>query len=158
MLLKAAAAAAVVVLAGCGGSSDEEPAPATTIAGSTFPAGCQVTDVDSIVGAFLLRPALAPAGFFQLYASYDSDGRKFVTRNRAKALAHLRARAAAGETRRLLSLRVQPQDVNHVRIAYSLTRSAPDFRERRIFTRLAKGAGTIDCAHGLVAAWVMKGP
>ena len=45
-----------------------------------------------------------------------------------------------------------------MRITFSITRFAPDFRRRGIHTRLAQGGGTIDCAHGLVAAWVMKGP
>ena len=65
---------------------------------------------------------------------------------------------AAGERARLLSLRVNSQDINHARITFSITRFAPDFRKRGIHTRLAQGGGTIDCAHGLVAAWVMKGP
>jgi hypothetical protein len=110
------------------------------------------------VTAFLAHPTLAPPSFFEIYAAYETDGRTFVSRKRAKALAHLRARQAAGERSRLLSLRVSPQDVNHARITFSLTRFAPDFRARGIHTRLARGGGTIDCAHGLVAAWVMKGP
>ena len=45
-----------------------------------------------------------------------------------------------------------------MRITFDLTRIAPDFRERGITTRIASGAGTVDCAHGKVAAWVVKGP
>jgi hypothetical protein len=123
-----------------------------------LPPGCSVAEVDRIVTSFLARPQLAPPTFFELYAAYDSDGRAFVSKKRAVALAHLRARAAAGERSRLLSLRVKSQDINHVRITFSITRFAPDFRARGIHTRLAQGGGTIDCAHGLVAAWVMKGP
>jgi hypothetical protein len=159
LLRLAALAAAAVAAAGCGDST-EEASPTTTAAAAdaSFPAGCKIPDVDTIVTAFLARPELAPAGFFQTYASYETDGRTFVTRNRAAALKHLQARRSLGERRRLLSLRVEPQDFNHVRIRYSLTRFAPDFRARGIHTRVAEGAGTIDCAHGKVAAWVMKGP
>ena len=158
MLLRSAALLiAVAALAGCGGSS-KDAATTTTAPASTLPPGCSVSDVDRIVTSFLARPQLAPPSFFELYASYDSDGRTFVSKKRAVALAHLRARAAAGERARLLSLRVSKQDINHVRITFSITRFAPDFRSRGIHTRLAQGGGTIDCAHGLVAAWVMKGP
>ena len=158
MLLKAAALlAAVAALTGCGGSS-KEAAATTTAPASTLPPGCSVSDVDRIVTSFLARPQLAPPAFFELYAAYDSDGRKFISKKRAVALAHLRARVAGGERARLLSLRVSKQDINHVRITFSITRFAPDFRSRGIHTRLAQGGGTIDCAHGLVAAWVMKGP
>jgi hypothetical protein len=48
--------------------------------------------------------------------------------------------------------------VNHVRITFRLTRFAPDFRRRGIHGRLAQGGGTIDCAHGKVAAWAQRGP
>lgn len=95
---------------------------------------------------------------FQLYATYESDGGKFITRKRAAALAHLRARQAAGERLRVISLRVAPQDVNHVRITFEVTRYAPDFGKRRLHGRVANGAGTIDCAHQQVAAWILKGP
>ena len=159
MLLRAAASlAAALALAGCGGSADEAAPTTTAPTASSLPPGCSVAEVDRIVTGFLARPELAPPSFFELYAAYDSDGRKFVTKKRAAALAHLRARRALGERARLLSLRVTNQDVNHARITFSLTRFAPDFRTRRIHTRLAQGGGTIDCAHGLVAAWVMKGP
>ncbi len=159
MLLRAVAALAVTLaLAGCGGDSSDEAAPTTTTQASSLPPGCSVEEVDRIVTSFLARPQLAPPSFFELYAAYDSDGRQFVTKKRAAALAQLRARQRLGEQARLLSLRVTNQDINHARITFSLTRFAPDFRARGIHTRLAKGGGTIDCAHGLVAAWVMKGP
>ena len=131
MLLKSAALlVAVAALAGCGGSS-KETAPTTTAQASTLPPGCSVSDVDRIVTSFLAHPQLAPPPFFELYAAYDSDGRKFVTKKRAVALAHLRARVAAGERARLLSLRVNSQDINHARITFSITRFAPDFRKPR---------------------------
>jgi hypothetical protein len=154
VLLKIAAAAAVLVLAGCGGGTKAE----TTSAGPELPAGCTVPDVDRIVTAFLATPDLAPPSFFQVYASYENDGRAFVARQRAKALAHLRVRRLLGERDRLIQLRVSPQDVNHVRITFQITRFAPDFRQRGIHGRLSSGAGTIDCAHGKVAAWVQRGP
>jgi hypothetical protein len=140
------------LLAGCGGSAE----PASTTA--ELPPGCTVDEVDAIVTSFLQKPDLAPAGVFQVYAAYDGDGGRFVARNRAKALAHLRARKSLGEVDRLIQLRVAPQDVNHARITFRLTRSAPDFRRRGIHGRLAQGAGTIDCAHGKVAAWAQRGP
>jgi hypothetical protein len=45
-----------------------------------------------------------------------------------------------------------------VRVTFRITRFAPDFRRRGIHGRLVSGAGTIDCAHQKVAAWVSKGP
>ena len=81
---------------------------------------------------------------FQLYAAYESDGGKFITRKRAAALAHLHTRQAAGEKLRLIQLRVAPQDVNHVRVTFELTRYAPDFGKRQLHGRVANGAGTID--------------
>jgi hypothetical protein len=110
VLLRLAGAAALLGLAGCGGSSDTA---ATTT--SSLPAGCSVEQVDAIVTAFLAKPDLAPPSFFQTYAAYDSDGRAFLTKRRSEALTHLRARLAVGERDRLISLRVAPEDVNHVR-------------------------------------------
>jgi hypothetical protein len=159
VLLRAGATtAAALALTGCGGSSKDATPTTTAAATASLPAGCSVEDADRIVTAFLTRPELAPPSFFEIYAAYETDGRKFVSKRRAAALEHLRARVALGERSRLISLRVRPQDVNHVRITFSLTRFAPDFRARGLHLRLAQGGGTIDCAHGLVAAWVMKGP
>ena len=153
MLLRLAALASVaLVLAACG-SSKNAAAPK-----SNLPPGCTVAEVDGIVNAFLAHPAVAPTSMFQLYATYESDGGKFITRKRAVALAQLRARQAAGEKLRLISLRVAPQDINHVRVTFELTRFAPDFGPRKIHGRVANGAGTIDCAHQKVAAWIVKGP
>ena len=45
-----------------------------------------------------------------------------------------------------------------LRIGFQLTRYGPDYRKRGIHQRLVKGAGTLDCAHQKVAAWVSKGP
>lgn len=154
MLLKLAAVAALLALAGCGASAKQ----AATTTTSGLPPGCTVPEVDTIVTRFLAMPDLAPAGTFQVYAAHDGDGRRFVARNRAKALAHLRARLALGEVDRLIELRVLAQDVNYARITFRLTRYAPDFRHRGIHGRLAQGGGTIDCAHGKVAGWVMRGP
>jgi hypothetical protein len=151
VLLRVCAAALLLTLAGCGGSAKHT---STT----ELPPGCTVDEVDALVTTFLATPDLAPVGFFQVYAAYDGDGRRFVARNRTKALAHLRARRSLGEVDRLIQLRVASQDVNHVRITFRLTRFAPDFRRRGINGRLAQGGGTIDCAHGKVAAWAMRGP
>jgi hypothetical protein len=151
VLLRICAAALLLALGGCGGSAKR----AST---TGLPPGCTVEEVDAIVTSFLAKPDLAPAGVFQVYAAYDGDGRRFVARNRAKALAHLRARRTLGEVARLIQLRVAPQDVNHARITFRLTRFAPDFRRRGIHGRLAQGGGTIDCAHGKVAAWAQRGP
>lgn len=155
MLLRASAAAAALALAaGCGGSAK----PDASTAGSRLPPGCTADEVDTIVATFLAHPDLAPASFFQRYSASDSDGRTFVARRRGAALAHLRRRLALGERDRLISLRVFAQDVNHVAITFQLTRYAPDFRARGIHARLARGAGTVDCAHGKIAAWTMNGP
>jgi hypothetical protein len=156
VLLRLALAASAFALAACS-SGGKEP-QTTTAAVPQLPAGCSVADVNRIVTSFLAKPDLAPPSFFQVYAAYESDGRAFVTRRRAKALAHLGFRRALGERDRLIELRVGPQDVNHVRITYRITRYAPDFRRRGVHGRLASGAGTIDCAHGKVAAWVQRGP
>ena len=154
MLLKiAATAVAAIALAACGGTKKAAPPRSDNL-----PPGCTVNEVDSIVTSFLAHPSLAPPAMFQVYATYESDGGKYVTRKRAAALAHLRARQAAGEKLRLIQLRVSPQDVNHVRVTFVVTRFAPDFGKRKIHGRVANGAGTIDCAHQTVAAWIVKGP
>jgi hypothetical protein len=155
VLLRIVAAALVVLaLTACGGGSKKQAAAPK----SDLPPGCTVAEVDQIVRTFLVRPNLAPAGSFEVYATYESDGRKFVAHKPAAALAHLRKRLRLGEKSRVIELRVGKQDFNHVRITFQLTRYAPDFLRRGIHTRLAKGGGTIDCAHQQVAAWVTQGP
>jgi hypothetical protein len=155
VLLRIVAAALVVLaLTACGGGSQKQAAAPK----SDLPPGCTVAEVDQIVRTFLVRPSLAPAGRFEVYATYESDGRKFVAHKRAAALVHLRRRLRLGEKSRVIELRVGKQDFNHVRITFQLTRYAPDFLKRGIHTRLAKGGGTIDCAHQQVAAWVTQGP
>lgn len=152
MLLRIAAVALLAAaLAACGGTKKAQPK-------SQLPPGCTVPEVEQIVNDFLATPSFAPAGQFDVYASYDSDKRTFISHSAAQALAHLSGRRALGERDRLLSLRVGAQDFNHARITFTLTRFAPDFLRRGIHTRLAQGGGTVDCAHGKVAAWVMKGP
>jgi len=154
MLLRIAVTALVVIaLAACGGGAKKAAAPV-----SDLPTGCTVDEVSKIVDDFLARPTLAPPGSFEVYATYESDGRKFVAHKPAVALAELRRRLRLGEKDRVIELRVGKQDFNHVRITFQLTRYAPDFLKRGIHTRLAKGGGTIDCAHQAVAAWVTKGP
>ncbi len=153
LLRRLAAAAAFAALAGCGGSTKP-----TTTGASQLPPGCSAAEVDTIVTAFLAHPDFAPAPFFQSYDASESDGRSFVARSRARALVHLRSRAALGERDRLISLRVYQGDINHVRILFQLTRYAPDFRSRGIHGRLARGGGTVDCAHAKIAAWTMNGP
>lgn len=145
-------AVAALALTACGGSK-KQAAPK-----SDLPPGCTVPEVSRIVDDFLAHPTLAPAGSFEVYATYESDGRKFVTHKRAPALAQLRRRLRLGEVSRVIELRVGKQDFNHVRITFQLTRYAPDFLKRGIHTRLVTGGGTIDCAHQEVAAWVTKGP
>ena len=153
MLLKGAALAlAVVALTACGGAK-KSAAPK-----SQLPPGCTVPEVEQVVRDFLVHPTLAPPGQFEVYATYESDGRKFLARTRAPALAHLRRRLRLGEQSRLIELRVGKQDFNHARITFQLTRHAPDYVGRGIHLRLVKGGGTIDCAHQQVAAWVTKGP
>jgi hypothetical protein len=157
VLLRVAALALVAVgIAGCGGGT--KSAATTTTTTNNLPPGCTVDEVNGIITGFLSHPQLAPPAMFQVYATYESDGGKYVTRKRAAALAHLRARHAAGEKLRLLQLRVSPQDVNHVRVTFEVTRFAPDFAARKLHGRVANGAGTIDCAHQQVAAWILKGP
>jgi hypothetical protein len=148
-------ALAVLALAACGESSKKQAAPAPA---SDLPPGCTVAEIDHIIREFLVRPSLAPAGSFEVYATYESDGRKFVARKPARALAQIKQRLRLGEKNRVIELRVGKQDFNRARITVQLTRYAPDFLERGIHTRLAKGGGTIDCAHQKVAAWVTKGP
>jgi hypothetical protein len=144
-----------LALAACGGGGGAKKAAAPA---SDLPPGCTVPEVSKIVDDFLARPTLAPAGSFEVYATYESDGRKFVAHKRTVALAHLRQRLRLGEKSRVIELRVGKQDFNHARITFQLTRYAPDFLQRGIHTRLARGGGTIDCAHQAVAAWVTKGP
>ena len=144
-------ALAVLAFTACGAKKQAAPK-------SNLPPGCTVPEADRIVCDFLAHPTLAPAGTFELYASYESDGRTFVARRRTAALAHLRQRQRLGERSRLIALRVAPKDFNHVRIDFRLTRFGPDYLKRGIHQRLVRGAGTLDCAHQKVAAWVSKGP
>jgi len=154
VLLRLAALATVALLAaGCGGGGGKEEQDT-----SGLPPGCSPAEVDGIVTDFLATPDLAPASEFDVVGFNETDGRKILLRTRAKALAYLRSRQALGERDRLLQLRVAKDDFNHARVTFQLTRYAPDFLKRGIHTRLAQGAGTIDCAHGKVAAWVVKGP
>ena len=144
--------ALAVLAAGCGGG---KKAAADQ---SGLPPGCSPAEVDSIVTSFLTKPDLAPAGDFDVVGFNESDGRKTVLRARPKALAYLKRRQALGERDRLIQLRVAKDDFNHARVTFRLTRYAPDFVQRGIHMRLAQGAGTVDCAHGKIAAWVVKGP
>jgi hypothetical protein len=153
MLLRVGLGALVVLALTACGDSKTQAAPK-----SGLPPGCTVPDVDRVVSDFLARPSLAPQGSFEVYATYESDGRKFLARKPAKALAQLRQRLRLGEKSRVIELRVAKQDFNHVRITFQLTRYAPDFLKRGIHTRLVRGGGTIDCVHQKVAAWVTKGP
>jgi hypothetical protein len=154
LLRLAALAVLAAALAACGGSGKKD----TQTTGSQLPPGCSVAEADQVVTSFLSSPTLAPQADFDVYASYESDKHSFVAHLVPKALTYLHARQKLGERSRLLSLRVGKLDFNHVRITFSLTRYAPDFADRGIHTRLAKGAGTIDCAHQRIAAWVQKGP
>ena len=158
MLLRRAIALAVVIaLTGCGSSKTATSTTATTPK-STLPPGCTVAEVEQTVRDFLAHPSVAAPGTFEVYATYESDGRQFVARTPAKAVAHLAQRRRLGEQSRLIELRVATQDFNHARITFQLTRFAPDFAQRGIHQRLVKGGGTIDCAHQKVAAWVTQGP
>jgi hypothetical protein len=152
LLRIAAMAVAALALTACGGSK-KQAAPK-----SDLPPGCTVPEVSKVVDDFLAHPTLAPAGSFEVYATYESDGRKFIAHKRAPALRHLRQRVRLGEVSRVIELRVGKQDFNHVRITFQLTRYGPDFLKRGIHTRLVTGGGTIDCVHQAVAAWVAKGP
>lgn len=153
MLLRPALLAAVLALAACGGGGAKDVAPK-----SRLPPGCTIPEVEQTIDAFLATGAVAPASEFEVFGSKESDGRKVLLRRPAQVKAWFRERSALGERTRLIQLRVGKQDFNHARITFKLTRSAPDFRDRKIFTRIAEGAGTIDCAHQKVAAWVMRGP
>jgi hypothetical protein len=139
VLLRGLPLVAALALAGCGGDSRE----AATTTTSSLPPGCSVAEVKSIVTRFLDRPDVAPPGFFQVYGTNESDGRKFVSRARARTLAHIRERKRLGERQRMLSLRVAPQDVNYVRITVTLTRTAPDFGRRGIRTRIRRRHGRL---------------
>ena len=143
---------AVLALTACGGAKKQAAQQ------SQLPPGCSVAEVDQVVRDFLLRPSFAPPGTFEVYATSESDGHKLIARKRATALVQARRRVALGEVSRLIALRVGKQDFNHARITFQLTRRAPDYTARRIHNHLVTGAGTIDCAHQLVAAWVTKGP
>jgi hypothetical protein len=152
VLLRLGAVALVAAaLTACG--SDKKAAPI-----SQLPPGCSVPEAEQVVTSFLRSPSFAPQRDFDVYASYETDKRSFVAHLVPKALAYLHARHKLGERDRLISLQVGKLDFNNARITFSLTRYAPDFAARGIHTRLAKGAGTIDCAHQKIAAWVQKGP
>ena len=153
MLLRAGVLLAVLALAACGGGSKKQAQPA-----SQLPPGCSVAEVETIVNAFLATGAVAPPATFDVFGSKESDGRKVLIHKPAGVAAWFRQRKALGERDRLIQLRVGKLDYNRARITFALTRSARDFVPRKLFTRLARGAGTVDCAHQKVAAWVMQGP
>ena len=150
MLLRAGVVLAVLALAACGGSAKH--------ATSLLPPGCSVPEVEQIVNDFLATGAVAPAASFDVFGSKESDGRKVLLRRPAQVRAWFAARKKVGERDRLIELRVARQDFNRARMTFKLTRFASDFRGRGIYGRIAEGAGTIDCAHQKVAAWVMQGP
>ena len=152
MLLRAAFVLAVLALAACGGGSKKaEPK-------SQLPPGCSIPEVEQTIDAFLASGDVASAAEFDVCGSRESDGRKVLLRKPSQVKAWFDARRKLGERDRLIQLRVGKQDFNHARITFRLTRSAPDFRARKIYQRVAAGAGTIDCARQKVAAWVMQGP
>jgi hypothetical protein len=157
LLRIAVASLLVLALAACG-SGSKKAATTTTPPKSTLPPGCTVPEVETVVKNFLARPTVAKPGVFEVYATYESDGRKFLAHTPAKAVAHLKQRQRLGEKSRLIQLTVGYQDFNHARITFQLTRYAPDFLKRGIHQRLVRGGGTIDCAHQKVAAWVTQGP
>ena len=153
MLLRLGALAGLVLaLAACGGSKR------TAAPQSQLPPGCSIPEVERILDDFLATGVVAPPGRFDVFGSKESDGRKVLLRKPTQVAAWFRQRKALGERDRLIQLRVGKLDFNRARITFQLTRSARDFVGRKIFTRVAKGAGTVDCAHQKVAAWVMQGP
>jgi hypothetical protein len=151
MLLRAAALGSVLVLAAACGGTKAEPK-------SNLPPGCSAAESQAIVTTFLTAPSVAPPEMFRFYRTRESDGRRYSTTSGPAAVAHAKARLALRERDRLLSLRVDPVDINHVKFAFTLTRTAPDFARRKITARIANGTGTLDCAHGLVASWTLLGP
>jgi hypothetical protein len=153
VLLRPALLLAVLALAACGGGSKQ-----SDTGKSQLPPGCSVAEVEKIVNDFLATGAVAPAGSFDVFGSKESDGRKVLLRTPRAVRAWFRQRHALGERDRLIQLRVGKLDFNRARITFALTRAAPDFARRKLFTRLARGAGTVDCAHQKMAAWVMQGP
>lgn len=153
MLLRTGIVLAVLALAACGGGGAKQATPH-----SQLPPGCSVPEVERIVNDFLATGAVAPPASFDVFGSKESDGRKVLIRTPAGVAAWFRQRKTLGERDRLIQLRVGKLDFNRARITFQLTRSARDFVGRKLFTRLARGAGTVDCAHQKVAAWVMQGP
>ena len=153
MLLRLALLLAVAALAACGGGSKK-----SADGESQLPPGCSIPEVEQILDDFLATGSVAPAGSFDVFGSKESDGRKVLLRRPAAVAAWFRERKALGERDRLIHLRVGKLDYNRARITFQLTRSARDFVGRKLYTRLARGAGTVDCAHQRVAAWVMQGP
>ena len=132
------------VLAACGSHS--------TASSSSLPPGCSNADVDNILADFLVDPVVAPPGFFTSISITDPDGRKFATRSGPLAVRHLRARLTAGEDDRLTALAIGPIDFDHVSIAFTLKRTAPDFARRHITNHVAQGTGVVDCVHQRIAS------
>ncbi|MGZ4354247.1 MAG: hypothetical protein ACXVZ4_11930 [Gaiellaceae bacterium] len=141
-------AAVAAALAGCGSSHPAAPK-------SSLPPGCSTAEADNIIADFLAHPSVAPPGFFKTVSITDPDGRHFVTHSGPAAVKYLAARIKAGENDRMISLAVAPIDFNHAAVAFRLTRYAPDYEQRHIRNRLAQGTGTLDCAHGKVAAFIV---
>jgi hypothetical protein len=128
----------------------------TASPGSNLPPGCSNAEVDNILADFLVDPVTAPPGFFTSISITDPDGRHFATTSGPLAVKHLRARLAAGEDDRMTALAIAPLDFNHVSIAFTLKRTAPDFAQRHITNHAAQGTGVVDCVHQRIASLTIK--
>jgi hypothetical protein len=154
--------AACAVAAGCGGGDE----PATT---SSLPPGCEVSAIDPIVTRFLdAVTAGDPAGLKRVvaprpnYLVHDGSGRherRVHLTSKPAVLAYFARRHRLGERMRLISMRVAPgADANHVLVDLHLTRVANDFPRRGIVTRLATGAGRVDCVAETIDKLLIRGP
>jgi hypothetical protein len=157
LLRPAAVAALALVAAGCGGGSKAPPEQQR----SQLPPGCEVPAIQRTVTGFLAAVTagrgvgryLAPQDDFK-GLGYAEPDRRFVTTDRAKALAFLARRHRSAENVRLLQLIVSPGgDANHVGIRFVLVRTAADLLRRGIHTRAASGDGIVNCVSRRLSLW-----
>jgi hypothetical protein len=154
--------AACALAAGCGGGGE----PATT---SSLPPGCEVSSIDPIVTGFLeaasggdadgLRRFVAPRPNYLVHDGSGRHERRVHLTSKPAVLAYYARRHRLGEHMRLISMRLAPgADANHVLIDLQLTRVANDFPRRGITSRLASGAGRVDCVGETIDKLLIRGP
>ncbi len=101
---------------------------------------------------------LSPAGEFVRLTVVDADGRRFTSADRTKAIDYLVSRHRFDQRERLLQLIVAPGvDANHTAVQGVVSRSALDFRTRKIASRVSRFDGAVNCVRESITRWRVLG-